>query len=194
MTTPYSPPHWPVPADLIVSGDAHLLNLMADLVKQHLEKHPGVVDGIDEDPPLRLDELPPWAGTRQARLAERGRRARVFRQIHDLAQALEMEIRHAIESAHDRVDRDDVLPRKSLEQEIEPPVLTDSLAGIRFLKNRRMREYLSSSRIDRDGRRDTQFARSAKEASEERQGHHARRVRSAPNPCRATYPEIFCLV
>jgi hypothetical protein len=31
-----------------------------------------------------------------------------------------LEIRHAIESAHDRVDRDDVLPRKSLEQEIEP--------------------------------------------------------------------------
>ena len=50
--------------------------------------------------------------------AQRRRRARTP-QIDDLAQALEMEIRHAIEGTYDRVDRDDALPRKSLEQEIE---------------------------------------------------------------------------
>src|SRR5262249_30260954 len=92
---------------------------MADLVMQHMEEHRGTVEPVDENPPLRLNEL---ALRRTARVAGVGAHVRgIFRQVGDLAQTLEMKIRKPVDGPHDVVDRNDLLRGETRQPEVELP-------------------------------------------------------------------------
>src|ERR1051326_5371716 len=92
---------------------------MADLVMQHMEEHRGTVEPVDENAPLRLNEL---ALRRTARVGGVGAHVRgVFGQIGDLAQTLELKIRKPVDGPHDVVNRDDLLRGETGQPEVELP-------------------------------------------------------------------------
>src|SRR5882672_5906945 len=106
------------PAFLYAAADDEEKHEMADLVIEHVKKHLRAVERIDKNPPLPLDELALRLGARQQR-AEGTCGRRRLRQIHDLAQAFQVEIRKHIDRTYDVVDRNEVLPRKTRQQEVQ---------------------------------------------------------------------------
>ena len=105
------------PAFLHPASDHLEKHEMRDLVVKHLEKHRGAVEMVNENPSLPLDELALRLAPEKP-VAEKPA-CGVFRQIRDLAQAFQVETREQIDRAHDVVDRNDVLPGETRQQEIQ---------------------------------------------------------------------------
>src|SRR5712691_7384993 len=107
------------PAFLHPAADHQEKHEMADLVMKHLEKHGAAVETVNENPSLALDELAFRLASEKPVAEKPACGRRVFRQIRDLAQAFQVETREQIDRAHDVVDRNDVLPGETRQQEIQ---------------------------------------------------------------------------